>query len=249
MVGTGPPGPHRRKPLVMYDIFRNDGDAEIGNLTGNSRQTAHEYVREVLRRSILNGDLTGGARLVQAELAATLDVSTTPVREALRDLASEGLVRFDPHRGAVVTELDGDDLKDIYDIRRILEPEAMRQSAPHVTEALLTQLRKIHQRMIDDPHSASFVDLNRVFHLAIYEAGTSSRMLSIIRSLEDAAVMYIGAALKNVSGLREAAIHDHAEILAALEAGDTDAAVAAITDHLRLPIKAIEQLTSADPAD
>ncbi|MDH3249409.1 MAG: GntR family transcriptional regulator [Acidimicrobiia bacterium] len=231
----------------MYDIFQNDDD--LADLTANTRQTAHEYVREVLRRSILNGDLTGGARLVQAELAATLDVSTTPVREALRDLASEGLVRFDPHRGAVVTELDGQDLQDIYEIRRVLEPEAMRQSAPHVTEALLTQLKKLHQKMIDDPHSASFVDLNRIFHLAIYEAGTSSRMLSIIRSLEDAAVMYIGAALKNVSGLREAAINDHAEILAALEAGDTDAAVEAITHHLRLPIKAVEELTSGDQTD
>lgn len=233
----------------MYDIFQNDGKGDLANLTGNTRQTAHEYVREVLRRSILNGDLSGGARLVQAELAATLDVSTTPVREALRDLASEGLVRFDPHRGAVVTELDGEDLNDIYEIRRILEPEAMRQSVPHITDALLTQLRKLHQRMIDDPHSASFVDLNRIFHLAIYEAGTSSRMLSIIRSLEDAAVMYIGAALKNVSGLRESAIHDHSAILDALETRDTEAAVAAITDHLTLPIKAVEGLTPSDQTD
>ncbi len=233
----------------MYDIFQNDGKGDLADLAATTRQTAHEYVREVLRRSILNGDLAGGARLVQAELAATLDVSTTPVREALRDLASEGLVRFDPHRCAVVTELDGDDLNDIYEIRRILEPEAMRQSVPHITDALLTQLRKLHQRMIDDPHSASFVDLNRIFHLAIYEAGTSSRMLSIIRSLEDAAVMYIGAALKNVSGLRESAIHDHSEILDALEARDTEAAVAAITNHLTLPIKAVESLAPTDQTD
>lgn len=227
----------------MYDILQNDGKGDLSELSGTTRQTAHEYVREVLRKNILNGDLPGGARLVQAELGATLDVSTTPVREALRDLASEGLVRFDPHRGAVVTELDLDDVKDIYEIRRILEPEAMRQSAPQVSEELLVQLRKLHQRMTDDAHSASFVDLNRTFHLAIFEAGTSSRMLSIIRSLGDAAQMYIGAALKNVSGLRDAAIHDHSAILAALEAGDTEAAVAAITDHLELPIKASEQLT------
>lgn len=226
----------------MYDLFEEGQGRELGLRAGNGRQTAHEYVRDVLRRAILNGELAGGTRLVQAELAATLDVSTTPVREALRDLASEGLVRFDPHRGAVVTELDSDELSDIYEIRRILEPHAMRQAVPHVTPPLLTQLRKVHQRMIDDPASASFVDLNRIFHLAIYEAGSSSRMLSIIRSLEDAAVMYIGAALKSVPGLREQAIEGHEEILKALEAGDTEEAVAAIGRHLRLPIKAIEDL-------
>ena len=83
-----------------------------------TRQTAHEYVREVLRRAILSGDIPVGSRLVQAELATTLEVSTTPVREALRDLASEGLIQFDPHRGAVVSELSGEELQEIYEIRR-----------------------------------------------------------------------------------------------------------------------------------
>ncbi len=209
---------------------------------GGNRQTAHEYVREVLRRAILNGELVTGSRLVQAELAATLDVSTTPVREALRDLATEGLIRFDPHKGAVVTELDGEDLRDIYEIRQILEPHAMRQAVPQMTDSLITSLKRVHQRMIEDPHSATFVDLNRVFHMAIYEAGTSSRMLSIIRSLEDAAVMYIGASLKQVPGLRESAIEEHGAILDALEARDADAAVEAIKTHLQLPIKASERL-------
>jgi len=222
----------------MIDRLGSDNDDPFGLGGGRSRATAHEYVRDVLRRAILAGELSGGARLVQAELAATLDVSTTPVREALRDLASEGLVRFDPHRGAIVTELDQDEVNDIYEIRRILEPHAMRQAAPLVTDTMLERLRKIHQRMIDNAHSASFVDLNRVFHLAIYEAGASSRLLSIIRGLEDAAVMYIGAALGTVPGLREDAIRDHEEILTALENHDVEAAVEAIGRHLTLPLKA-----------
>ncbi len=95
-----------------------------------------QYVRSILRKAILNGELTSGSRLVQAELAAMLDVSTTPLREALRDLATEGPVQFDPHRGAIVTELSEDDLHDIYELRLVLEPLAMRQAVDKVSSAL-----------------------------------------------------------------------------------------------------------------
>ncbi|HEY5684112.1 MAG TPA: GntR family transcriptional regulator [Acidimicrobiia bacterium] len=229
----------------MIDRLSETGNQSLDFLRGGSRQTAHEYVREMLRRAILNGDLTSGSRLVQAELAASLEVSTTPVREALRDLSAEGLVRFDPHRGAVVAEIDKEELHEIFEIREILEPHAMRMAVEQMTDHLLTNLRKVHQRMIDDPHSATFVDLNRTFHMAIYEAGTSPRMLAILRSLEDAAVMYIGAALKKVPGLRETAIHDHGRILEALERRDADAAIEALLQHLKLPITAIEGVTGS----
>lgn len=209
-----------------------------------SRQTAHEFVRNVLRRAILSGELAGGTRLVQADLAAMLEVSTTPVREALRDLASEGLIRFDPHRGAVVQELSGEELREIYMIREILEPFALRLAVPKVTPELLAKLRELHEKMASEPHSAEWVETNRLFHLTIYEAAGYPRLSAIIRSLEDASVMYIGASLKEVDNLRETAVHDHGAILAALEKGDADAAVEAVVTHLQLAIKAFEARTA-----
>jgi DNA-binding GntR family transcriptional regulator len=224
--------------------------AELGKLfdasVGGGRQTAHEFVREAIRRAILNGDLPSGARLVQAELAATLEVSTTPVREALRDLASEGLVRFDPHRGAVVQELSAEELHEIYEIRMILEPVAMRQAVPKLTDELLQRLRKLHQRMIDEPHSAEWVDYNRTFHMAVYESAASPRLASIIRGLQDASVMYIGASLHDVPSLRTEANEQHARILDALERRDTEAAVEAITEHLGVALKAFEARNSKE---
>ncbi len=207
---------------------------------GATRQTAHEFVRSVLRRAILNGELGSGSRLVQAELAAMLDVSTTPVREALRDLATEGLVQFDPHRGAIVSELSAEDVHDIYEIRRVLEPLAMRQAVPNVSDALLARLRKLHQGMLDEPHSVDWVDRNRVFHMAVYETAASPRLAAIIRNLQDASVMYIGASLKHKPGLREDANHGHAEILDALEKRDIEAAVKALDEHLRTSIDAFD---------
>jgi DNA-binding GntR family transcriptional regulator len=216
-----------------------------GQSFSTTRQTAHEYVREVLRRAILNGDIPGGSRLVQAELATTLEVSTTPVREALRDLASEGLIQFDPHRGAVVSELSGDELHEIYEIRRLLEPLAMRQAVPRISEALLDQLRNLHQQMEREPHSAQWVDENRAFHMAVYEEAASPRLVAIIRGLQDASVMYIGASIKHVPGLRESANRDHAAILDALEKRDVEAAVDAVLEHLQVAIRAFEQRTPA----
>jgi len=203
-----------------------------------NRQTAYEYVLGVLRRAILNGELRSGSRLVQAELAAMLDVSTTPVREALRDLATEGLVQFDPHRGAIVSELSSNDVHDIYDIRRVLEPLAMRQAVPNISDSLIARLRKLHEQMLAEPHSVDWVDRNRVFHMAVYETAASPRLATIIRNLQDASVMYIGASLQHKPGLREEANHGHEEILDALEKRDVEAAVAALEAHLRTSIDA-----------
>ena len=212
-------------------------DPDDGGFTG-SRQTAYEHVLGVLRRAILNGELSSGSRLVQAELAAMLEVSTTPVREALRDLATEGLVRFDPHRGAIVSELSAGDVHDIYEIRRVLEPLAMRQAVPNISEALIARLRKLHEKMLAEPHAVDWVDRNRVFHMAVYETAASPRLAAIIRNLQDASVMYIGASLQHKPGLREEANHGHAEILDALERRDTEAAVKALEDHLRTSLDA-----------
>lgn len=206
-----------------------------------TRQTAHEYVRGVLRRAILNGEIASGTRLVQAELAAMLDVSTTPVREALRDLATEGLVQFDPHRGAIVAELSNEDVHDIYQIRMVLEPLAMRQAVDNLSDSLLDRLRDLHQSMLNEPHSAEWVDRNRVFHMAVYETAASPRLAAIIRNLQDASVMYIGASLSDKPALRDEANHDHAEILKALEKRDAEAAVAALTEHLRTSIDAFDE--------
>lgn len=220
--------------------------ALAGTTFSGTRQTAHEFVRGVLRRAILSGELAGGTRLVQAELATTLEVSTTPVREALRDLASEGLIRFDPHRGAVVSELSGEEVREIYTIRQILEPHAIRLAIPRITDEMIERLRALHEKMAAEPHSAEWVDTNRSFHMTIYEAAGSPRLSAIIRSLEDSSVMYIGASLKEVPGLREDAVSDHAEILEAVERRDADAAVDAVIRHLGLAVRAFETKGTGD---
>lgn len=202
-----------------------------------SRYTAHEYVRETLRHAILSGELPSGTRLVQAELADQLEVSTTPVREALRDLASEGLIRLDAHRGGEVSELSADEFREIYAIRMVLEPYAMRRVVERISDEDLDRVEAIHERTLADPNrdSASYVDSNREFHLAIYDAAEAPRLTAILKGLLDASVMYVSAGLREDPAARDRALHDHGGIIAALRSRDADKAAAAILDHILHP--------------
>ena len=86
-----------------------------------------------MRRSILNGDLVGGTKLSLVEIASTFDVSTTPVREAMRELSFEGLVTIDSYRGGVVTAVTKPEVEEIVRIRQVLEPIAAREAVAGMT--------------------------------------------------------------------------------------------------------------------
>ena len=181
----------------------------------------------------MNGQLVGGSRLVQSDLAAQLEVSTTPVREALRDLASEGLIRIDPHRGGVVNDFDADDLAEVYEIRRRLEPLALELALPEITEDALEYAGELHEAMDAAPDSAAWVELNRDFHMTLYETANRPRLLAIVRSLQDASVMAVSARAL-VPETRRSANAEHAELLEAVRNKDLDAAIAVIGKHLSI---------------
>jgi DNA-binding GntR family transcriptional regulator len=185
--------------------------------------------------AILNGQLAGGTRLVQSELAKQLDVSTTPVREALRDLASEGLILIDPHRGGVVNELDDAEVDEVYQIRLRLEPYALELAMDQVTEEGLSRAADMHEAMSAAPDSAAWVQLNREFHMALYDMANRPRLVALIKSLQDASVMAVSAKLQRIPNLRRTANAEHGELLEAIHNQDRDRAAAVIRDHLSQP--------------
>ena len=155
------------------------------------RRTAHEFVRESLRRAILRGDLTGGSRLIQGDLAATLNVSTTPVREALRDLATEGLITLDQHRGGTVRELDWDDMEEIGLVRQQLDPLAVRLFCERITDEQLREAERLWRQMAKQKDLGSWVELNMRFHFIFHEATGVSRLIGILKGLEQASGLYV----------------------------------------------------------
>jgi DNA-binding GntR family transcriptional regulator len=230
---------------VEGELMSTLGGLQIRGLrTAKERLTAHEIVRETLRHAILSGELSGGTRLVQAELAAQLNVSTTPVREALRDLASDQLIRFHPHRGAVVHELDMDELREIYEIRKALEPLAMRLAAARITKKQLREATDLQARMEKDTDPAAWVEKNWKFHALLESAANSPRLAAFVKSVQDSAALYVAHSIHLDPGRIQKGNAEHRGILAALGAGDAAGAGELLRLHLDSTLQGI--LTADD---
>lgn len=204
-----------------------------------ARRTAHQLVKDTLRRAILTGKIASGTRLVQSDLAELLQVSTTPVREALRDLATEGLIQLDAHRGAVVRQLGEDEVVEIYDIRRVLEPEAIRRAVEHITDDELEVAAAIQARADDENDPAAWVELNHEFHRVFVEAARARRLAGILTSLQDSAAMYIAASLIHRAHRREDANRQHRELLDAVRRRDADRACEVMLAHLQQTVDSV----------
>ncbi len=200
-------------------------------------RTATDYVSDSLRRAILNGDLVGGTRLSLAEVASTFEVSTTPVREALRELSFEGLVKIDNYRGGVVTEVSRKDVEEIVMIRQLLEPTAAREAVAGMTPLIMAQAEAILDDMAASDSWDVWVQGNRAFHQKIYEAASSQRLVSVITGLQSTQVVFVSATLRKSPDLKETATADHLAMLQAIRDGDAEELVDLTLKHLTIPIR------------
>lgn len=149
-------------------------------------KTKKDFVMEVIREAILSGALKPGERLAQEELANHLEVSSTPVREALRQLEAEGLIEHIPHKGVRVAELSAEDVREVYMIRGVLEALATRLAVPDLSNNDLRDLEELHQQMADLLSRNSLQqlgDVNRQFHMTLYKASNSRILCDMINSL------------------------------------------------------------------
>ncbi|UCC88273.1 MAG: GntR family transcriptional regulator [Anaerolineales bacterium] len=195
-------------------------------------RTVKNGLVENLRDEIIRGGIAPGQRLRLEEIAARFDVSTMPVREALRDLEAEGLVTNFPHRGAVVTCLSADDLKDIYDVRTTLETIATRLAVPNMTEETLAELRSVVEQIdtcLGDV--VTLVKLNHEFHSTLYAASGRRHLCELIRILRHRTQHYLHAYIDDLGGMPHAQ-SEHRTILEACRRGDVEQAASIIHDHV-----------------
>jgi len=199
-----------------------------------------EQVYQLLRGEIEAGTLAPGTALGEVAVVARTGASRTPVREALRRLAADGLVELAPRQGARVSRVSLRSVRDLYDLRLMLEPEAMRQAARAAADpalrATLTGLRadldRIGRRGPSPARSAAFYELADRFDWTVVAATANEHLRRTLADLRPHT-----ARLRNLSHLDpdriETSVAEHLRMCDALLTGDADAAAAACAEHLR----------------
>jgi DNA-binding GntR family transcriptional regulator len=188
-------------------------------------------VTQTLRRAILRGALVGGQILRQESLAKQLGVSRVPVREAIRQLSSEGLVQITTYRGAVVAALSADDIREIYDIRVGLETTALRLALPHLSPAMLGRAATVLAEIEAAMEAVEWGARNWLFHITLYTPAQRPRLLALIRTMHD----NVGRYLQVYPALMQQQHYsqqEHQQLLAACQAQDEQAALRILRQHL-----------------
>jgi DNA-binding GntR family transcriptional regulator len=183
-------------------------------------RTIQEYVLGTLRAEILKGVYPPNTRLRQEEVAKRLDVSTTPVREAFRDLRAEGLVSIDPNRGVVIRGLTAEDVSEIYELRMLLEPMLAERACRQLAPADLAAATVCHATMSATPSSEKWALLNVEFHRHLIGSQEKTRLFEIVENLSGVARPYVSLAMHLKQDLMENNNREHAQLLDAFRAGD-----------------------------
>jgi len=197
------------------------------------RKSKSEFVYQTIKEAIISGQIKPGARLVLADLAKKLNVSTQPIREALMRLDTEGYVEWTLNVGAVVAGMSADDLKDDIPILRELEGLATREAAKRITPATLEQLEEMLETMrlyAESHRAADYGRLNREFHRIIHCASENKHLVKILDDLWDRRerlrTVFFLSPMRAFDSLQE-----HEKIIAALKEGEEDKAGLLVEEH------------------
>ena len=206
-----------------------------------THQQLHERVLERLRTAILNGELRPGEFIRQQRVAEQYGVSQMPVREALRELAAEGLVENIPYRGVRVVQYAVADIEDLFALRSFMEGRTATAAADRISQLDLERLKvlvsEIHSAVASD-RFADYRSLNRQFHQVVYRASQSQYLIQVLDKLWTSyPAMLPGnfpqARLDSIPNSDERDISEHQAIVAALERRDGEAAGRIMSEHIQ----------------
>jgi DNA-binding GntR family transcriptional regulator len=198
---------------------------------------------DALRDAIVRGDIAPNARLVEADLTTTFQMSRSAVRNALIRLEQEGLVVREPHRGARVRQVSDEEAVEILQARAVLEGLAVRQAAERIGEAGMARLRATLERqreLLEGGDLLGASDANADLHAALLEASEHSTAQRLIRALNSQTVRYQYRTIL-IPGRSAASLAEHTAIVEAVIAGDPDGAEDAMRNHLFNVAQAVQR--------
>ncbi len=210
-------------------------------------QTVARAAADALRARILGGSLAEGSNLRQDALAAELGISRIPLREAFRELEAEGLVTLLPRRGAVVSSLSLGEISELFDLRRLIEPDLLARAVPCFRPGDLDEAERIlgrYERALSHRDVHEWGEMNTRFHLALYAPAGRRRSLVIVQGLLANADRYTRLQLVLTSGTARARA-EHRRLLELCRAGDAATAVALLSQHIDAAARGLLAFLSA----
>ena len=199
-------------------------------------ETKSDYAYRQVRDRILSGELQPGAVIQQRDLASLIGISTTPLREALKRLKSEGLVELDAHRDARISPLRAEEARDLLELRKSLDPLAAGLAAQRRTNADIQAIRAAlaHVDPLPTPPEIGQLVAHRNFHAAIYRASHNDLLIAALEGLWDKADRYRRLALqtKRTQAARDQKANEHQLLVDSIAAGDSDAAANVMHAHI-----------------
>jgi len=197
------------------------------------RRTAQAIVADRLRVEILSGALSPGTRLQQAKVATRMRTSTTPVREAFRELAVEGLVDLDPHRGVIVHEPSKSELLEVYEMRSVLEPICMTKTVERISDREIAAAAALCQQMEREKEPGAWVILNSRFHSVLVASARSPLLVATVNNLRNRSGIYIAASFRLEPERMLGANAEHLAMVEACRARDHEAMLIPVRAHLQ----------------
>ncbi|KGN31852.1 GntR family transcriptional regulator [Knoellia sinensis KCTC 19936] len=198
--------------------------------------TKSEYAYSEIKRRILADELAAGTVVNQEVLSAELSMSTTPVREALKRLSTEGLVRLDSYRNAQVTDLTESEARSLFEVRMSLDPLAVELAAQRRSDADIARISRTLQTL--EPLTASVgveaFAAHRDFHRTLYTASANAPLVEILEGLWDKADRYRQLGLRESAGSMdvERVRREHEALASAVIAGETERAAQVMREHI-----------------
>jgi DNA-binding GntR family transcriptional regulator len=225
----------------------NRNGNQNGLLAAPSQRTLSDYAADQLREAILSGQFKPNQRLVEQEIAESMQTSRGPVRDALKILENEGLVVRQSHRGAFVAQLHPEDFMEIYTLREALETLAIKYLIKNATDEQIDSLEQLVKKMEglsrQDYNQTEATDLDLEFHHTLCKISGHKRVLTAWEALSgQIRLVVLKHRMENPKDLRERSVSWHEKIVQALCERDTNKAIKELQTHMAASFEWVENL-------